>query len=124
MAVVAEHTDFGGITILLLQKGTAGLEVWYPPAEKWIHLPVQRGAFVVNMGDLMQRWTAGYYRSARHRVISPVGDQHRYSVPFFVNGNLKLKCTALNGSGLETVVGEHIRQRLIETMGENAAMVK
>ena len=71
------------------------------------------------MGDMMQKWTAGYYRSTRHRVITPIGEKHRYSVPFFLNGNLKLKVSALDGSGVETVVGEHIRQRLIETMGES-----
>ncbi|MCJ1268277.1 2-oxoglutarate-dependent dioxygenase asL3 [Lobaria immixta] len=121
---VGDHTDFGGITVLLQQEGTAGLEVWYPPTETWIPVPVQHGGYVINMGDMMQKWTAGYYRSARHRVISSVGDKHRYSVPFFLNGKLKLNCKTLDGSGEETVVGEHIRQRLIETMGESGKMLK
>ncbi|KAL8784619.1 MAG: hypothetical protein Q9213_003874 [Squamulea squamosa] len=116
---VGDHTDFGGVAVLLQQPGTEGLEVWYPPTETWIPVPVKEGAYVVNMGDMMQKWTAGYYRSARHRVITPLGDRHRYSVPFFLNGNLKLKCVSLDGSGVETIVGEHIRQRLIETMGES-----
>lgn len=116
---VGDHTDFGGVAVLLQQPGTEGLEVWYPPTETWIPVPVKEGAYVINMGDMMQKWTAGYYRSARHRVITPLGDKHRYSVPFFLNGNLKLKCVSLDGSGVETIVGEHIRQRLIETMGES-----
>lgn len=66
----------------------------------------------------MQKWTGGYYRSARHRVLTS-GTKHRYSVPFFLNGDLKLNCKALDGSGMETTVGEHIRTRLMQTMGEN-----
>jgi isopenicillin N synthase-like dioxygenase len=111
------------VTLLLQQVGTKGLEVWYPPKETWIPVPPQRGAYVVNMSDMMQKWTAGYYRSARHRVISQ-GDQHRYSVAFFLNGNLKLNAKALDGSDKETVVGEHIRQRLIETLGKTGDLLK
>ena len=123
-STVGDHTDFGGVAVLLQQPGTEGLEVWYPPTESWIPVPVKEDAFVINMGDMMQKWTAGYYRSARHRVVSAVGDKHRYSVPFFLNGNLKLKAKSLDGSGVETIVGEHIRQRLIDTMGESGNMLK
>lgn len=114
---VGDHTDFGCVTILLQEMGTKGLEVWYPPTETWITVPPKENSYVINMGDMMQKWTAGYYRSARHRVITS-GTNHRYSVPWFLNGQLKLKCKALDGSGVETIVGEHIRQRLIATMGE------
>ena len=78
---------------------------------------------MVNIGDMMQKYTAGYYRSARHRVVNSCAE-HRYSVPFFLNGQLKLNCKALDGSGVETVVGEHIRQRLIETMGDSGKALK
>ena len=121
---MGDHTDFGGIAILLQQKGTEGLEVLYPPTDSWIPVPVVEDAYVINMGDMMQKWTAGYYRSARHRVITSLGDKHRYSVPWFLNGQLKLKCEALDGSGVETVVGEHIRQRLVDTMGDSGKMLK
>ncbi|KAI1393298.1 Clavaminate synthase-like protein, partial [Hypoxylon trugodes] len=114
---VGDHTDFGGVTILLQEMNTKGLEVWYPPTETWIPVPPKEGTYVINMGDMMQKWTAGYYRSARHRVITS-GSNHRYSVPWFLNGQLKLKCETLDGSGVETIVGEHIRQRLIATMPE------
>ncbi|KAF3065870.1 hypothetical protein GL218_09347 [Daldinia childiae] len=114
---VGDHTDFGCVTILLQEMNTKGLEVWYPPTETWIPVPPKENSYVINMGDMMQKWTAGYYRSARHRVITS-GTNHRYSVPWFLNGQLKLKCKALDGSGVETIVGEHIRQRLIATMGK------
>lgn len=117
---MGDHTDFGGVTILLLQEGTTGLEVWYPTTETWIPVPAQPGAFIINIGDMMQKWTAGYYRSARHRVLTSVGNKHRYSVPWFLNGNRKFKCQALDGSGEETIAGEHIRQRIMTTVGESA----
>jgi isopenicillin N synthase-like dioxygenase len=101
----------------LQEVGTEGLEVWYPPTGTWIPVPPKENSYVINIGDMIQKYTGGYYRSARHRVIT-FTDKNRYSVPFFLNGNLKLKVKALDASGVETIVGEHIRGRLIETMGE------
>lgn len=111
------------MTILLQEVGSKGLEVWYPPTETWIPVPPKKGAYVINMSDMMQKWTGGYYRSARHRVLTS-SDQHRYSVAFFLNGNLKLNTKALDGSGRETNIGEHIRQRLIDTLGETGNLLK
>ncbi|KAK2014999.1 citrinin biosynthesis oxygenase CtnA [Colletotrichum eremochloae] len=114
---VADHTDFGCVAVLLQEPGTKGLEVWYPPSEEWVPVPVKEGSYVINMGDMMQIYTAGYYRSARHRVRTNT-DKDRYSVAFFLNGNLKVPCKPLDGSKGETIVGEHIRQRLVDTMGK------
>ncbi|KAJ6442766.1 putative 2-oxoglutarate-dependent dioxygenase [Purpureocillium lavendulum] len=120
---VADHTDFGCVSILLQEPGTKGLEVFYPPSETWVPVPVVSDGYVINMGDMMQKYTGGYYRSARHRVLTNK-DKHRHSIAFFLNGNLKLNAKALDGSGAETVVGEHIRQRLIETMGDTGKLLK
>ncbi|KAJ5872920.1 leucoanthocyanidin dioxygenase [Penicillium soppii] len=120
---VGDHTDFGCVTILLQEMGTKGLEVWYPPTETWIPVPPQEHAYVINIGDMVQKYTGGYYRSARHRVIT-FTENHRYSVPFFLNGQLKLNCITLDGSGSETVVGDHIRGRLLETMGKAGEKLK
>ncbi|EED18007.1 1-aminocyclopropane-1-carboxylate oxidase, putative [Talaromyces stipitatus ATCC 10500] len=119
---VGDHTDFGCVSILLQQKGTKGLEVWYPPKETWIPVPVIEDAFVINMGDTMHRWTGGYYRSARHRVY--ITGERRYSVAFFLNGNLNLKIKPLDGSGGEASVGEHINSRLAHTLGDNAKYLR
>ncbi|KOC16917.1 2OG-Fe(II) oxygenase family oxidoreductase [Aspergillus flavus AF70] len=116
---VGDHTDFGNVSVLLQEEDTEGLEVFYPPTETWVPVPVKEHSYVINMGDMMQKWTAGYYRSARHRVVNH-NVRSRYSAPFFLNGNLDLKCRALDGSGVETVIGEHIRRRLMETIGGEA----
>ncbi|KAH9885142.1 Clavaminate synthase-like protein [Xylariomycetidae sp. FL2044] len=120
---VADHTDFGCVSILLQEPGTRGLEVYYPPTESWVPVPVVDDGFVINMGDMMQRYTGGHYRSARHRVLTN-REKHRHSVAFFLNGNLGLKAKALDGSGTETVVGDWIRGRLIETMGQTGKLLQ
>ncbi|KAK3192892.1 hypothetical protein K4F52_001249 [Lecanicillium sp. MT-2017a] len=115
---VADHTDFGCVTILLQEVGTAGLEVWYPPTETWIPVPPKQDAYVINISDTMDRYTNGYYRSARHRVLTT--DKDRYSVAFFLNGNLKLDAPVLDGSGGRIILGEQIRQNAIKTFGGKA----
>lgn len=123
MSAVGDHTDFGCVSILLQEKGTKGLEVWYPPTESWVPVPVVENAYVINMGDTMHRWTAGHYRSARHRVVN-YSKAERNSVVFFLNGDLILKIKPLDGFGKETSIGEYIRLRLPDTMGENGLLLR
>lgn len=78
----APHTDYGLIT-LLAQDPIGGLELKTRDGE-WIAAPYIDGTFVVNIGDLFQRWTNDRYVSNLHRVINRTG-RERYSIPLFFN---------------------------------------
>lgn len=70
---VAPHTDFGVLTVLC-QDSTGGLQVQDIHGD-WIHAPPVDGTLVVNVGDLLSRWTAGFYKSTPHRVVNSSGKE-------------------------------------------------
>ena len=63
------HTDYGTLTVLR-QDEVGGLEV-LDPGGRWVAVEPVRGAFVINIGDLMARWTNDRWRSTLHRVVDP-----------------------------------------------------
>jgi isopenicillin N synthase-like dioxygenase len=73
---VGAHTDFGALT-LLLQDTVGGLEVLHKKTGIWHSVTPVEGAYVCNIGDLMQRWTNDRYQSTMHRVISPASHVDR-----------------------------------------------
>lgn len=80
---VGEHTDYGLLTILK-QDATGGLQV--KSQGGWIAAPPIEGAFLCNIGDMLDRMTAGLYRSTPHRVQN-VTRRDRLSFPFFFDPN-------------------------------------
>ena len=77
---VAPHTDYGGLT-LLNQDDTGGLQVRARSGE-WVTAVPISGTFVVNVGDLMARWTNDRFVSTPHRVVNSSG-RARYSIGVF-----------------------------------------
>jgi len=77
---IGEHSDYECFTILA-QDEVGGLEVCNA-AGRWIPAPPIAGTFVINIGDMMARWTNDRFASTRHRVINRSG-RERYSIPFF-----------------------------------------
>ncbi len=115
------HTDFGAIT-LLLQDEVGGLQVWDYNNKEWVDVTPNPDAFVVNVGDMLQMWTSGRYKSSLHRVINRAG-RDRYSVPFFFDGNVDCVLAPLDGSDLgrkPPTVEEHMRERFGTTYGRGA----
>lgn len=79
---VAPHTDFGTLT-LLYQDNVGGLQV-KDKAGDWVTAHPIEGAYVVNVGDLLARWTNNRFASTEHRVVNSSG-RERYSVAAFVD---------------------------------------
>jgi isopenicillin N synthase-like dioxygenase len=79
---VEAHTDTGAFTILL-QDDVGGLEV-RNRSGRWIAATPIQGSFVINIADMMQRWTNGRFVSTPHKVTNRTG-KDRISVPFFAN---------------------------------------
>lgn len=104
------HTDFGAIT-LLLQDGHPGLQVLNQFTNEWVDIPPQKDAYVVNVGDMLEAWTNGTYKSNMHRVINTSGTD-RYSIPFFLDGNADCFIKPLDGSESRGfTVEEHMLSR-------------
>jgi isopenicillin N synthase-like dioxygenase len=81
---VGAHKDPGYLT-LVLQDQQAGLEV--ETADGWILAQPVAGAFVVNIGELLEMASNGYLKATTHRVTSPQ-TQDRYSAAFFMAAQL------------------------------------
>ncbi|KAL3463878.1 Clavaminate synthase-like protein [Aspergillus heterothallicus] len=107
------HTDFGAIT-LLFQDGQSGLQVLDRSTQSWIAVEPNRDAYVVNVGDMLDWWTGGRYKSTVHRVVNTSGSD-RYSIPFFFDGNLDFVVRPLDEPAAEGVtVGRHLAAKYEE----------
>jgi isopenicillin N synthase-like dioxygenase len=78
---VGEHTDYGLLTIVA-QDDSGGLQV--KASDGWIDVPPRAGAFVCNLGYMLERLTGGRYLSTPHRVRN-AGSGDRLSFPFFLD---------------------------------------
>ncbi|MCX4994365.1 2-oxoglutarate and iron-dependent oxygenase domain-containing protein [Streptomyces longwoodensis] len=90
---VGAHKDYGFLT-LLLQDEVGGLQVQREEGQ-FHDVPPIEGAFVVNLGELLEVATDGYLLATNHRVVSPPGAVERYSVPFFYNPRLDARVEPL-----------------------------
>ncbi|MFH8371691.1 isopenicillin N synthase family dioxygenase [Streptomyces sp. NPDC018031] len=90
---VGAHKDYGFLT-LLLQDRIGGLQVERSDG-RFHDVPPLPGAFVVNLGELLEVATDGYLKATHHRVVSPPGGRERFSVPFFYNPRLDARIEPL-----------------------------
>ena len=97
---LGEHSDYGSITILF-QDNIGGLQVEIPGIGFVPATPIPETA-VVNIGDLMQRWTADQLIATKHRVLIPetemVKKTCRQSVAFFIHPDDDVMIESLDGS--------------------------
>ncbi|CAO3683392.1 unnamed protein product [Umbelopsis vinacea] len=119
------HSDYGSIT-LLFQHGIPGLEV-QASRTNWISAPCIPDTVLVNIGDQMEFWTGGRFKSTQHRVVFlPEHAQHdRYSIAYFCHANdqvpldvipsMVLKNNKINGNQPVKTAGQHLKERLEDT---------
>ncbi len=123
------HSDYGSLTILCTEDRPGGLQVCNADGE-WVDVPIVTGTFVVNIGDLMARWTNDAWVSTLHRVVNPPAgteaESRRQSLVFFHNPNYDapivcIPTCAADGSAPKyapTTSGEHLRRLFTATQNE------
>ncbi|GAA1313450.1 isopenicillin N synthase family dioxygenase [Pseudonocardia xinjiangensis] len=119
---VGAHKDYGYLT-LLQQDEVGGLQV-LAPGGGWIDAAPMPGAFVVNIGEMLEIATQGYLTATRHRVLSPAAGVDRYSVPFFLGPRLDAVVAPLDLppqlAAAATGVSADPDNPLLAAFGENA----
>ena len=95
------HTDYGGFTILSGEEVSGGLQVRTRGGD-WIDIRTEPDNFVVNIGDLLMRWTNDRWLSNLHRVVNPPtaeATRPRLSIAFFNHPNydVLIECLAPPG---------------------------
>lgn len=84
------HTDYGTVTILKPGDTVGGLQIADAKGD-WHDVPMIADSFVINLGDLMARWTNDRWLSTLHRVANPPeeakGGSRRLSIVFFHHPN-------------------------------------
>lgn len=120
------HSDYGMLT-LLMTDGVPGLQVCREKLRQpqiWEDVPYLSGAFIVNIGDLTERWTNCLFQSTLHRVM-PTGSE-RFSIAFFLDPNpdclvecLESCCTESSPCRFPPIrAGDYLEERLRATYSD------
>jgi isopenicillin N synthase-like dioxygenase len=120
------HSDYGSLTILATEDKPGGLQVCNAAGE-WVDVPIVDDCLIVNIGDLLARWTNDTWVSTLHRVVNPPAgagaESRRQSLVFFHNPNYDAVIESLVPDAPakypRTTSGEHLRQLFTAT--QNAA---
>lgn len=120
---VGAHRDGGVLTLLLVEPDKGGLQVEHDGI--WIDAPAIDGAFVVNIGEMLELATGGYLKATLHRVVSPHTGADRISIPFFFNPALDTSMPQLTLPAELTVQARGLsvdptNSPILETYGDNA----
>ena len=120
---VGAHRDAGVLTLLLAEPGSRGLEVRAPDAAEWIEVDPLPGAFIVNIGEMLEVASGGYLRATEHRV--KLSARERISVPYFFNPRLDAQIPVLTlpdelAALARGVTADPSNERIFSVYGRNA----
>jgi isopenicillin N synthase-like dioxygenase len=125
------HSDYGAFTVLRTEAAPGGLQVMRRGGT-WIDVPIIEDGFVVNIGDLLMRWTNDRWVSTVHRVVNPPeavrANTTRMSIAYFQvpNHNVEVRCfESCTEPGnppryAPTTAGAHWRAKILAARGERA----
>jgi isopenicillin N synthase-like dioxygenase len=117
------HSDYGSLTILATEDKPGGLQVCNAEGE-WVDVPIVPGCFIINIGDLLARWTNDRWVSTLHRVVNPPAGAgaatRRQSLVFFHNPNYDAEIVSLATDGAppkyaSTTSGAHLKSLFVAT---------
>ena len=120
------HTDYGGFTILSGEDVAGGLQV-RTRGHEWVDVVTTPTTFVVNIGDLLMRWTNDRWLSNLHRVVNPPtgAGGARLSIAFFNHPNYdaRIECLPSQGAARHAPVlsGEYRDEKYAKTLTGAAA---
>ncbi|NYJ20138.1 isopenicillin N synthase family dioxygenase [Glaciibacter psychrotolerans] len=119
---VGAHRDGGVLTLLFVEPGKGGLQVELNGT--WIDAPALPGAFVVNIGEMLELATNGYLKATLHRVVSPKIGTDRISIPFFFSPALdtvmpQLALAEEQAGAARGLSVDPSNSPILETYGEN-----
>lgn len=118
---VGAHKDSGVLTLLLVDPDSEGLQVLPPGASGWVDVPPLPGAFIVNLGEMLEVGTDGYLHATEHRVVNRGTGADRISVPYFFNPSVSARMPHLPlPAELRTGVSADPDNPIFATYGENA----
>lgn len=127
----AQHTDFGTLT-LLTQDSVGGLRAQKLNGE-WVNITPVTNAIVVNVGDMLQRWSNDMLRATPHQVVELQDDgdviPERFSIAFFCNANKDVTLDCLQQCRTEASppkyrpinAHDYLIRRLSETISTDAS---
>ena len=121
------HTDYGAIT-LLFQQNVGGLQIKDKNGQ-WDDCKGSSGDVIINVGDMLERWSNGIYTSSEHRVLPKSGDARRFSIAFFMDPDDEALISPFEQGVREVgderyapiLAGDYITQRIADSQSATTA---
>ena len=118
-----EHTDYGTQTLLWRFDDCPGLQIFDKDRDEWVDAPIVENSIVLNVADMLARWSNDTLKSTPHRVVNVAMDRPRYSMPYFVDPgrDVMIKNLMINESPKYPPISayEYLKWRLSQSYIDN-----